>query len=129
MLCGACAADVSGPSEASFNYRALVDALRQSAAVVETSETVDQAFFRVSGRLIRVEGEDVQVFEYRDGATAQADAQQVSADGGQIGTMSILWVAPPHFHRRDRVIALYVGSNERVLAALRTAVGPQFAGR
>lgn len=129
FLCGACAGDVSGPTDASFSYRSLVDALRPSATVVETSESVSQPFFKVPGRIVRVEGEDVQVFEYGDAAAAEADARQVSADGGQIGTISVLWVAPPHFHRRGRVIALYVGSSERVLAALRAALGPQFAGR
>ena len=129
VLCGACASDVSGPSDGSVNYRSLVDALKQSVTVAETSETVNQPFFKVQGRIVRVEGEDVQVFEYADAAPAQADAQLVSADGGQIGTTSILWVAPPHFYRRDRVVALYVGSSVRVVDALRAALGPQFAGR
>ena len=129
VLCGACASDVSGPNDASFSYRSLVDALKQSATVVETNETVSQPSFKVAGRIVRVEGEDVQVFEYADAAAAQADAQLVSADGGQIGTTSILWVAPPHFHRRGRVIGLYVGSSVRVLDALRAALGAQFAGR
>jgi hypothetical protein len=129
VLCGACASEVIGPSDASFNYRSLVDALKQSATVAETSESVGQPSFKVPGRIVRVEGEDVQIFEYGDAAAAQADAQLVSADGGQIGTTSILWVAPPHFYRRDRVIALYVGSSVRLLDALRTALGAQFAGR
>ena len=45
------------------------------------------------------------------------------------GTVIISWVAPPHFHRRGRVIALYVGRTERVLAALCAALAPQFAGQ
>jgi hypothetical protein len=129
VLCGGCASDVSGPGDASFDYRSLVDALRQSATVIETSEPVSQSFFKVPGRIVRVEGEDVQTFQYGDASAAEADARQVSADGGQIGTISILWVAPPHFHRRGRMIALYVGSSKRVLAAVRAAIGPQFAGR
>ena len=129
VLCVACGSDVSRPGDSSFDARSLVDALRPSAAVVETNETVSQPFFRVAGRVIRVEGEDVQVFEYADATAAQAEAQQVSPDGGHVGTVIISWVAPPHFHRRGRVIALYVGSSERVMAALRGALGPQFAGR
>lgn len=129
VLCGACASDVSRPSDGSVDYRSLVDALKRSVTVAETSETVSQPFFKVQGRILRVEGEDVQVFEYADATAAQADAQLVSADGGQIGTTSILWVAPPHFYRRGRVVALYVGSSVRVVDALRAALGPQFAGR
>ena len=40
----------------------------------------------------------------------------------------ITWVAPPHFFHRERVVALYTGSDRALLTLLTEALGPQFAG-
>ncbi len=39
------------------------------------------------------------------------------------------WVAPPHFFQEGRVLVLYAGADQTVLAALTELLGPQFAGR
>lgn len=119
----------SAPTERPLDYASLVETLRRSATVVESDETVNQPFFSVPARIIRLIGEDVQVFEYRDATAAQAEAQRVSPDGGRIGSYSALWLAPPHFYKRDRVIALYLGDTAAVMNALQIAIGLQFAGR
>ena len=124
-----CTLQVSGPTERPLDFASLVETLRRSAAVVETDTTVSQPFFSVPARLIRLEGEDVQVFEYGDGAVAKAEAQRVSPDGMRIGSYSALWLASPHFYARDRVIALYLGDTAAIINALRGAIAPQFAGR
>ncbi|MCI0830660.1 MAG: hypothetical protein J4N67_11045, partial [Chloroflexi bacterium] len=49
------------------------------------------------------------------------------ADGSQTVT-SVLWVAPPHYYKAGRLIALYVGSDNDVIDALQDAMGPRFAG-
>lgn len=128
LLAGACdSSPASGTGGLDFN--GLADSLRAGGATVSTGGTVQQPFFAVPGRILVVNGEDVQVFEYANASAAQADATRVSPDGGSIGTSLITWIAPPHFFHRDRLIALYVGSNASVLSALSSALGPQFAGR
>jgi hypothetical protein len=106
-----------------------VTALRRSGATVELGGLVSQPFFSVGGQIVRVNGEDVQVFVYADEASARADASRVSADGSQIGTSILTWVAPPHFYRSGRVVALYVGSTGQIQSLLENLLGPQFAGR
>jgi hypothetical protein len=127
VLLGACAGDPTRSDE--FGYDELLANLRARCLRVEEAGSVSQPFFSRPGRVLRVEGEDIQVFEYDTPSAASADAARVSADGGTVGTTHIDWIAPPHFFRRDRVIVLYVGQGAAVRAALESALGPQFAGR
>jgi len=111
------------------DYASLAASLRAAGASVRPGAKVDQPFFPVSGRLIEVHGEDVQVFEFADAAAAKAQAAPISPTGTTIGTTKVQWIGPPHFYRKDRLLVLYVGDSERVLKALETVLGPQFAGR
>jgi hypothetical protein len=126
------APEPTGPStqgSAVEDLASLVNNLRAGGADVEPGEPVEQAFFTVTGQIIRVNGADVQVFEYESAEAMQADAAQVSADGGSIGTNMVMWVEPPHFFKSGRVLVLYVGEDASVLDLLKGALGEQFAGR
>jgi hypothetical protein len=111
-----------------MDYAGLIKSLRAAGAPVERRGGVEQPFFSVDGKMVEVHGEDVQVFEYSDAAAAEAEAALVSSSGSTVGTTKIQWVGPPHFFRKGRLIALYVGDNGRVLKALEAVLGPQFAG-
>jgi len=76
-----------------------------------------------------VDGEPVQVMEYRDAAALEADAGHISPDGSSTGTTMVTWIAPPHFFRTDTAIVLYVGESPQVIEALTSVLGLQFAGR
>ncbi len=111
------------------DYVSLVDALRAQGATVEPAGEVRQAFFSVTGQLIKVNGADVQVFEYADAPAAAAAAAQVSPDGSTVGTSMITWVAPPHFYQKEKLIVLYVGEEAATRQALEAVLGAQVAGR
>ena len=115
-----------GPVE---DYVSLVDALRAAGANVEPGDSVEQAFFTVKGQIIKVNGSDVQVFEYESVEALEAEASQVSPDGGSTGTTMITWMATPHFFKSGRVLVLYVGDDAAVFDLLKGALGEQFAGR
>jgi hypothetical protein len=121
--------DTEDDDVALFDTTVLVESLRAGGLIVDRRGTVSQPFFSASGSIVTVNGEDVQAFEYRDIARAEAEARTVSPDGSTIGTTAVSWIGPPHFHRRDRVIVLYVGDAATVRAALTNVMGPQFAGR
>ncbi len=115
-----------GPVE---DYVSLVDALRAAGATVEPGDTVEQVFFTVMGQIIKVNGADVQVFEYESAEAMEADAALVAPDGGSIGTSMVTWVATPHFFKTGRVLVLYVGDDAAILDLLKSVLGEQFAGR
>jgi hypothetical protein len=107
----------------------LISALEGSGATVEIGEPVSQVFFSAEGTVLKVNGADVQVFEYESAEEMENEASQVSPDGGSIGTSMVTWVDVPHFYKTNRIIVLYVGNDASVLDVLESALGPQFAGR
>ena len=111
------------------DYISLVDNLRGAGANVDPVGEVTQSFFSVNGFVIKINGADVQVFEYVDATTAETEAQLVSSDGSSVGTSMIGWVAPPHFYKKERLIVIYVGDDVDVINILVDVVGTQFAGR
>lgn len=111
------------------DYTSLVDNLRAAGATVEPAGSVSQPFFAFEGKALTVNSENLQVFEYPDEASADAEASLVSPDGSSIGTSIPFWVAPPHFYKAGRIIVLYLGENKALMDLLESALGPQFAGR
>lgn len=111
------------------DYASLVDNLRAAGVSVEPEGEVDQPFFSVKGTVIKVRGEDVQVFQYSDAAAADTQAALVSLDGSAVGTTKLHWVGSPHFYRKGKLLVLYVGDNDQVLKALQAVLGRQVAGR
>jgi hypothetical protein len=107
-------------------YANLISQLRAKGATVKSSnERVAQPFFSVRGRILMVNGQAAQVFEFPNASRAAAETKRV----GATATTSAAWIAPPHFFQSGRLIVLYVGHNELILKQLTTVLGPQFAGQ
>lgn len=107
----------------------VADALRAAGLTVRDAGTVEQPFFSVPAHVLVVNDDDLQLYEFPTTADAEAAAAQVGPTGSTIGTSQMSWMAPPHFFRRDRTIANYLGSNATTLSELERLFGPQFAGR
>lgn len=85
----------------------LAEKLRAHGATVSvTREKVSQPFFSVAGRVININGEPVQAFEYATPSVANTDASRVSADGMTIGTSKPSWMASSFLQERkvDRAL-------------------------
>jgi len=107
----------------------LVAALEAAGATVEAGESITQAFFSPEGNIIKVNGADVQVFEYENTEAMENEAAQVAPDGGSVGTSMMMWMDTPHFYKAGRIIALYIGSDTTILGLLEQTLGHQFAGK
>jgi hypothetical protein len=106
----------------------VVAALRAERVEVKEVETLEQPFFPVPAHIHTVNGEDLQVYEFATAADAERAAAQVDARGSTIGTTQMSWMAPPHFYRNGRVIAIHLGSSSAARAALERVMGKPFAG-
>lgn len=128
---GGCGKAVGGGLAAGpvTDYASLVKHLSAAGESVGFEEEVEQPFFSVKGKVLRVRDEHVQVFEYPAAAAAKAEAARVSANGMTVGTTKVHWLGPPHFYQRGKLLVLYVGDNREVQKALEAALGPQFAGQ
>ena len=110
------------------DYVSLVDQLRGTGATVAPAGEIEQPFFSGKGLVIKVNGDDVQVFEFAAASAADAEASRVAPDGGSIGTNMVSWIAQPHFYKAGKIIVLYVGNPGAVTVLLARVVGAQFAG-
>ena len=107
----------------------LLSALQAAGATIETGDSITQEFFSVEGQIVKVNGADLQVFEYENAEAREKDASQVAADGGSIGTSMVTWIDAPHFYKAGRIIVLYVGNDQTLLDLLNKVMGHQFAGQ
>ncbi len=110
-----------------------VSAMAARGATVELREGISQPFMPVSGRIVTIAGEPLQLFEFPNPASARLVAAQISMDGTKIGTYQVFWAEPPHIFGQDQLIVLYVGehggpSHRTVLGHLEGVLGPQLAG-
>lgn len=119
----------STPAGSITDYDSLVASLEARGAEVEYKEEIFQDFLSVDGKVITVNGIDVQVFEYADAVEAQAEAAQIPPDGSSFATIMVTWIDDPHFYQQGSLIVLYVGSDQATLDLLESVLGTQFAGR
>ncbi len=106
-----------------------LSALQASDSTAEIADSVTQVFFSPEGSIVKVNGQDIQVFEYENKEAMENEASLVAPDGGSIGTSMVTWMDVPHFYKAGRIIVLYIGSDETTLDLLEKVIGPQFAGR
>ena len=111
------------------DYASLVDYFRAAGIKVQAEGEVKQPFLSVTGRVIKVHGEDVQVFQYSSAMAMEAQAARISRDGMAVGTSKIHWLGPPHFFKKEKLLVLYIGDEAKTLKTLETALGRQFAGQ
>jgi hypothetical protein len=127
------AANQAGPgkfqSRPVTDYASLIDSLRARAVNVEPEGEVDQPFLSVTGKMIKLHGEDVQVFQYPNAAAMENQAARISRDGSAVGRTKIHWMGPPHFYKQGRLLVLYLGDEKKVIQTLEDVLGRQFAGQ
>lgn len=110
------------------SYDSFVEKLLESGASVQTMGSINQPFLSGQGRIIRVNGEDLQVFEYANKGLAEGDIKIVTPDGCCFGTTNISWMGSPHLYQEDRLIVIYIGDNTSMRNLLGNMLGSQFAG-
>ena len=128
LLISAFIALTTSQSAFAQSSKSVVRQLRANGVSVERIDTVSQPFFSVKAAVYRIDGGELQVYNYRSASAAAKEAGRV-APNGAIGGAMPRWIAPPHFFRKGRVMAIYLGSSDKALKALTRVMGPQFAGK
>ncbi len=120
------ATTISSPTD--FDANIFLRELRALGAAGEQAGEISQPFFAVTGQLIRVDTETIQLFAYPDEQVAAEVASQISPNGFTIGTTTVDWFGTPHFYQHGRWLILYVGDNYELTLILERILGAQFAG-
>jgi hypothetical protein len=107
------------------DLNSFVAALENAGATVERGDPVQDSFFQTSGIFLKVNGQDVQVFEFADEAARQAAAATIMANGFIVGNAALDWIGQPYFFSTGRLIVLYVGKDaaDDTLTLLQNTLG------
>jgi hypothetical protein len=118
----------------------LTNQLERAGHRVAADGTASGYPFGVDAYLLCVDGIQVRVYQYADPAARAAVSDGVSADGSSIKlpstdgrantvVVSWLWVGPPHFFARDRIIVLVLQDEDQLLHDLTRILGPTISPR
>lgn len=94
-----------------------------------SESSADPNSFQVEPTEDQVAGQPVLKFTYPTTRAARLVAARISEDGSMIGTKKMAWNGTPHFFRKENVMMLYLGNDEKVITILRSQYGDQFAGQ
>jgi hypothetical protein len=103
----------------------LILALRDLGASAEVVDIVPAGSGILAAPATRVAVNGAVVFVHEFATVAEADAEAARVPDILAVTR---WTSVPHFFRGNRLVVLYVGTDEGVLGPLQRLLGPQFAG-
>lgn len=109
----------------------LMAKLRTEGANVQEAGVITHPFLAVPGRIITVNDQEVETFQYANAQALAADTANIGPDGciGTVGGgMLDAWTAPPHLYKSEGLLVIYLGSDAKILQLLTGALGKQFAG-
>ena len=95
--------------------------LRATGATLELGDAVEQADLSVPGQILRINGEEVQIFSYDSAEALEAQASQLAEDGNPEDE--------PHYYKLGTMLVRYIGSDPGVRDLLEDVLGAQAAGQ
>lgn len=110
-----------------IGYVSLLNHLQSEGLEVRTMGISRQPFFSVRSMNLTLNGELVYVFDYHNVTAARNDMALVSPDAMVINNTRMRWSGTPHFFNSEEIIVLYIGENQKIITALESGMGAQFA--
>lgn len=97
----------------------LVAALQNKGANTVVTGDIAQPFFTITnGQILRVNGEDVQVFEFNDVSSRTAAAAKIPAEISRLDSVSAVSQQQAHFWSQGRLIVVYLGNDTNTVQLL-----------
>lgn len=72
---------------------------------------------------MRVNGAEVQAFEFADEAARREVSDTISESGSQIGTSMVDWIDQPNLWATGRLIVLYIGQDQAIIDLITHVLG------
>ena len=111
----------SGVAGAPDDLDDILRVLRAVGANVELGDTVEQDFTSIPGQILRINGEEVQIFTYDTAEALQAQASQLAEQTDP--------EREPQFYTLGNMLVRYVGREPGVRSLLENVLGARAAGR
>lgn len=111
------------------DYASFTDALERRGLHVRHGERAGfpGRLLDVPGQTVFIDGVPVLAFEFPTEKAFAEMRSTIRPRGDTVGQAIINW-DPPHFFGAGKLLVVYFGDKAPTLAALETALGPQFAG-
>jgi hypothetical protein len=106
----------------------VVAALRQQQLTMRFDGPFQYEFFGPKAGTYWNKSGEALLWQFRTRAKARRAGASIAPNGGTIGHVAVFWLGTPHWFRRGRVIALYLGSDTSTLRAFASVLGRQIAG-
>ncbi|MFN8591519.1 MAG: penicillin-binding protein 2 [Thermomicrobiales bacterium] len=103
-------------------YARTAQLLGKTLTVEQTDQTVLHPFFRVPGQLVRVNGQDLQIFVYPNETARKSDSARISADGKLIAGQTAEWPMPPRFSTGGNVLGVLLTADGRLAGRVDRAI-------
>lgn len=110
-----------------IGYVSLLNHLQSEGLEVRTMGISRQPFFSVRSMNLTLNGELIYVFDYHNVTAARNDMALVSPDARVINNTRMHWTGTPHFFNSEEIIVLYIGEDQKIITALESGMGAQFA--
>lgn len=124
MLLNGCSGEPSA-GQLRFGYAETVQSLVEIGASIEEVGTADGTPFSVEAHHVIVDGQSTWVYEYSTADERERDSVTIAMEGWSVNNSPIEWIATPHYWLHGRVIVVYVGDDDAVIALLTEALGSQ----
>lgn len=105
----------------------LADLAIEGPSVASATERVVKPYLSVAGVEVKVREQPVQIFQYPDTATLDADVAGLAANASSINGTPLVWSAAPHFWRKDTLLVLAVTDDAVLVEMIRGVLGETFA--
>ena len=106
------------PAMHEWSDEAFFDALRALDEPLDFTWDVDIPLVGELGKTAVIHGELVYFFQYPTGEAAQAEKESMESLGQRTDGSFIHWGEEVHYFQKQRVIAVYVGSNAEITELL-----------
>lgn len=97
--------------------------LNGSGVEIEVGEVIEVPYLSSIGKVVRVNGEEIQVYQYSDPKSRQADSDTISSDGTIKGQVKISLTSQPIFWAHEDLLVIYLGSNPQIIDLISFSLG------
>lgn len=116
------------PSEFRQGPEGLIADLEDAGTDAEVVDSFDGEPLAQVQTMVCVDGEDIAVFTYGTEQERAAVSSRIDPDDPyNVGTAIVEWDGWPKFWQRDRIIVLYLGSDEATIDLLTELMGEPFS--
>ncbi len=89
----------------------------------------EKDFLSGDRKIMKIGKEQIDIYVYKNNKAMEKDASYIESDNkynNEEESVTVDWVAPPHFFKEGNIIVIYVGENIEIINSLTEIFGREF---